>query len=184
MSAVCGLGCADRRGWIVNRRLLRMILMMFTGATAARRPGPLLALFRWRYEIAALAAVFGAGRLGAIAASVIGLVVIVAVIAWSELRAWLLRRVWVVVIRHRLRSAFRGAALASWTGRRPAILWTSPRPKGVRVVLSLPAGLELADIVALRHVLSAACFAADVLIDRHPRYGNVVVLFCIPREPW
>jgi hypothetical protein len=168
----------------VNRRLLRMIALLLGGGANARRAGPILLVFQWRYEIAILAVAYGLTRLGAIPASVIGLIAVVAVTVWPAFRAWLLRRVWAVVIQHRLRSAFRGAALASWTGRRPSILWTSPKPKGVRVVLSLPAGLELADIVALRNVLSAACFAADVLIDRHPRYGNVVVLFCVPREPW
>lgn len=88
-----------------------------------------------------------------------------------------------VLLQHRLCSAFRGAALVSFSGRAPAILWTSRRPAGVRVVLSLPAGLEVADLRALREVLAAACFASDVVVERHERYADLVVLYVVTKVP-
>jgi hypothetical protein len=112
----------------------------------------------------------------------VGITAVVAVLWWPRLRSWLASRAWAVLIQHRLRSAFRGAALASWSGRIPAILWTTPRSAGVRVVLSLPAGLALADVQELREVLAAACFASDVHVDRHLDYSNIVVLFVVRRR--
>lgn len=166
---------------------LLLARLLGAGRVRRRRFNPALAAYRWRYEIALSGLSVGVAQLGATthwaASLVIILVVAVALIWWPALRRWLRGRVWAVLVQHRLRSAFRGAALSTWAGRMPAILWTSPRPAGVRVLVSLPAGLESGDLRALRDVLAAACFASDVLVERHPRHANLVALYIVTRVP-
>lgn len=170
-------------------RWLAVLLARLLGAGPVRRGrfNPVLALYRWRYELAVAGLAVSLVQFGAAthpaAAMAIVLVAAVAVVWWPALRTWLHGRMWAVAVQHRLRSAFRGAALSTWAGRMPAIVWTSPRPAGVRVLVSLPAGLEAGDVRALRDVLAAACFASDVLVERHPRYANIVAVYVVTRVP-
>lgn len=170
----------------MNRWLVFLLARLLGVGPARRRSrNPLLAAYRWRYEIAVVGLAIGVVQLGMIthwaAPLVLVLVSVIASVWWPAVRVWLRGRFWAVLLQHRLRSAFRGAALSTWSGRMPAILWTSPRSAGVRVLLSLPAGLEAADLRMLREVFAAACFASDVLVERHPRYANLVVVYVVTR---
>lgn len=166
----------------MTRRLLTTIVRLLGGGSPIRRAGLPVLLYRWRYEICGIALIVGLLRLGPTAAAAIALVAVVALVSWPGLRARVRSRLWAIVVQHRLRSAFRGAALATWDGRAPAVVWSSPRPSGVRVTLALPAGLELRDIQELHGVLAAACFASVVVVDRSPRHANVVMLFVVMRS--
>jgi hypothetical protein len=73
--------------------------------------------------------------------------------------------------------------MSTWSGRIPAILWASLRPFGVRVLVSAPAGLEVADFAQVRAALAAACFAREVDVDRHNRHGNLIILFVSTTPP-
>ena len=108
-----------------------------------RHPNPLVVVWRWRYELAVVAAFVVAPPFAALPTPVeIGLVALVVLplgippvrrLAWRRLRA--------IVLQHRLRTAFKRARVHSNSGRLPAILWTSPRSHADRVLLFLPAGL-------------------------------------------
>jgi hypothetical protein len=61
-------------------------------------------------------------------------------------------------------------------GRLPAILWTTPRDRRIRVLLACPAGVGVERIRAQRDLLAAACFATDVDVTRHRRFAHLVEL--------
>jgi hypothetical protein len=147
-----------------------------------RRPHPVLVFYRWRYEIAlAIVVPLGlvelvdfAGLAGALVVLVGG---VVSALTWPPARRVVVMRWWCVVVQHRLRRGFAQARVCTLDGRLPAIIWASPKPAGVQVLLWCPAGVDVHAIAAERHVLAAACFATDVVVEQHERYANVVGLF-------
>jgi hypothetical protein len=106
-----------------------------------------------------------------------------ALAAWPRTRRMVGDRVRSVVVQHRLRTAFRELSLTSWSGRAPAIIWSAPCPEGLRVHLACPAGISADDLVEEREALAAACYAADVRVERDPRHATVVVLVVVTRIP-
>jgi hypothetical protein len=152
-----------------------------------RRVNLLLTPYRWRYEIGLVALVAGLVQLGRtthwILPWVIVLVVGGALAAWPRTRRMVGDRVRSVVVQHRLRTAFRELSLTSGSGRAPAIIWSAPRPEGLRVHLACPAGVSADDLVEEREALAAACYAADVRVERDPRHATVVVLVVVTRIP-
>lgn len=163
--------------------MLRTIARLLGHRGLERRANPLLAAYRWRYELATLALLVAGVQLGRethwLLPVGIVLVPVLVAAAWPPFRAALRSRYWSIVIQHRLRTAFREAGVTTWAGRVPAILWATPRPAGVRVLVSCPGGVSVQDLEALRPVMAAACFAVDVFVERHPRYANLVTLFVV-----
>jgi hypothetical protein len=163
------------------------------GLLRRRRPNPLLGAYRWRYELGAAALivvlVLGLVRLAEATRWPVGLVfgatlvvisiLVVVAAVHPGLRELLRRRFWTVIIQHRLRTAFHETGLTTWTGRLPAIMWASPQPDGVRVLVWCRAGVEVADFIEVRAALAAACYAADVRVERHARYANLVELIVV-----
>lgn len=149
-----------------------------------RRPNPLLVLARWRYEL-----VLGAGvptGLYALAEATqpsiaVGLVLatLAAHLGWPAGRRFLAGRARCVLVPHRLRVGMVESRVLSWSGWLPAVLWTSPCPQGVRVLLWCPAGVDVHAFHAARSQLAAACWAADVEAVRHPRFAQLVVLLVV-----
>jgi hypothetical protein len=144
---------------------------------AGRRPGPFLLVWRWRWELALLAAAGGLGHavplevlLPAVATSVALCAVVPA------LRRFLSARFWCVATQHRLRAGLRESDVRSWGGRMPAIVWTSARRDGEQVLLACPAGVDVARIAAARGELAAACWAVDLTVRPHHRYANLAVV--------
>lgn len=143
---------------------------------AGRRPGPLLIVWRWRWELALVATVgvlvhFLPPEVLALSAGVVALVLVVPV-----LRRLALARFWCVATQHRLRAGLRESDVRSWSGRMPAIVWTSARPHGERVWLLCPAGVDAARVAASRGELAAACWAVDVDVAVDARHANVAVV--------
>lgn len=166
----------------MNRRHARsQIAELARELATPRRPNPLLAAYRWRYELAAAVAIpvtlvaldqaIGPGWLGVL---VVGLASMTW--HWPAARRFVLARIRAVIVQHRLRTAFASARICTLNGRLPAILWTSPGSAEIRVWLFCPAGVDVDRIHAARGVLAAACFAADVTVTPHPRYPAVVAL--------
>ena len=161
---------------------LRAIVRLLRGDVRRRRPNPLLALYRWRWELALVGLVVGLVRLGQVTewvvpvavVSTVGAVVAFWPPAWRVVR----NRCRAVLAEHRLRSAFHELGLTTWAGRAPAILWTSTR-QGLRVHVVCPAGIGVTELADVREQLAAACWAADVLVQRHPRHANLVVLVVV-----
>lgn len=151
---------------------------------AGRRPGPLLVLWRWRWEVIVVAAI--AGLAYAVPLQVLLPVVTVAVGVCAVvpvLRRLLRDRFWCVATQHRLRAGLRESDVRSWSGRMPAIVWTSAWDDGERLLLACPAGVDVARIAGARGELAAACWALDVMVSPHHRYSNLVVVDVVRRNP-
>ncbi|GAB3324196.1 hypothetical protein GCM10027511_32830 [Hymenobacter humi] len=149
-----------------------------------RPPNPVVAIYRWRYELALVVGLIAAAP--TIAALTPVLVVGITALAVLPLGvpqvrhlAWL--RVRAVVLQHRLRTAFRAARIHSNSGRIPAIVWTSPRTNADRVHLFLPAGLtpELLVDQTDRIAVATGGAYAEVLPTRY----RFVVKLVIVRSP-
>ena len=52
---------------------------------------------------------------------------------------------------------------------------------GLHVYLLCPAGIGASELAEVREQLAGACFAGDVLVERDPRYANLVVLLVTDR---
>lgn len=149
--------------------------------THVKRPNPVLWLYHWRYEILAAALLpYALVHLFLWLGPLWSPVALVAafnwVFYWRAARRYLRGRLRAIVVQHRLRTGFAGARICTMDGRRPAILWT--RLVGGDVVVSLfcPAGIGFEQIHARRDLLAAACFAAEIYVDRHPKYAALVTL--------
>lgn len=169
------------RGW---RRADGKYLRLF--GPQRRRPNPLLVLWRWRHPVVLAAGVpLGFGALAQatdpVAAAVVALSAGACGLWWPPARRLVVGRTWCVIVEHRLRVGMVQADIISWSGWLPAILWTRPAPRGVRVTLWCPAGVDVQDFEQSRSLLAAACWAADVEVARHPRWAHVVVLLVVKR---
>jgi hypothetical protein len=140
------------------------------------RPNPLVVLWRWRYEVGALAVIGVAGWSGA------GYIVLAVVAALGALAMWpaarrvLIARAWCVITPHRVRTACAEAWIHSRSGKIPIVLWTSPRAYGERVALWCRAGTTAADLQAQQAMLATACWAEWVHVVPHSEHRQVVVL--------
>ncbi|HEV7824678.1 MAG TPA: hypothetical protein VGP02_07205 [Mycobacteriales bacterium] len=140
------------------------------------RPNPLVVLWRWRYEVGALAAIglalwSGAGYVLLAIVAALG-----ALAMWPPARRVLIARAWCVVTPHRVRTACAEAWIHSRSGKIPIVLWTSPRPYGERVALWCPAGTTAADLQTQHTMLATACWAERVHVVPNTEHRQVVVL--------
>lgn len=149
---------------------------------ARRRPGPVLLLWRYRWEVGLVAAAVTLSHSVQpdVLFPVVG--VVVALLAGvPALRRRARDRLWCVATQHRLRTGLHEADVRSWSGQAPAIVWTSSRPYGERVLLALPPGVDVARVAAARGELSTACWAAGVVVRPHDRHVNLVVVEVVRR---
>jgi hypothetical protein len=157
-------------------------------ALASRRsPNPLVVLWRWRYELGAVASVgllgtvaVRTGQLGLLIAVVAG--VVTTAIAWPTARRFLLARMWCVVTPHRVRTACAEAWIHSRSGKIPVVLWAAPERYGERVVLWCRAGTTVQQLEAQLPMLATACWAEAVRVARNPRHPQVVTLEIVRRD--
>ncbi|SEF33104.1 hypothetical protein SAMN05421837_106601 [Amycolatopsis pretoriensis] len=153
-----------------------------------KRPNPLLWLYHWRYEILALTVLpYALVNLVLWLGPVWSLVALAAafnwVFYWRAARRHLRGRLRAIVVQHRLRTAFASARICTVDGSRPAILWTRPLDGDVVVSLFCPAGIGFDQIHSRREVLADACFATEIYVDRHPKYGALVTLTICAKKP-
>jgi hypothetical protein len=153
-----------------------------------RHPNPVLAVYRWRYELLLVALVGCLVRLGQVvhwaAPVALALTVVVVVAAWEPARRAVADRARSVVVQHRLRSAFHELCLTTWGGRMPAILWTAQSPEGLRVRLLCPAGVAAQHFTAeALATLAAACDAPEVRVEANPKHPALVTLVVVGRPP-
>jgi hypothetical protein len=171
------------RGGGDGKKAIMRRFRLFDEGSARKRPNVFLALYRWRYEIGVVIAGVAVFRLGQAThwtvAAAVAVAAVGGVVVWPAARGFVAARFRCAVTQHRLRTAFQEAGLVTLRGRMPAILWCTPKKAGIRVLVSLCAGLEVADLVRERRVLAAACFASDVYVERHPSYANIIVLFVV-----
>jgi hypothetical protein len=151
------------------------------------RANPVVATWRWRYELVVAAALAAAWiALGTAAAAVLtgGLAAALALTAcFPRGRRFLAARAWCIVTAHRVRTGCAQAWIHTRYGKLPFILWTRSRPSGERVYLWCRAGTTAADFSSARELLAAACMAKDIKVSRHVRYAHLIALDVIRREP-
>jgi hypothetical protein len=98
-------------------------------------------------------------------------------------RRFLIRRVWCVITRHRMRSCFVQSRTMTLDGRMPFLLWSRPSPVGERVRVWLPAGLSVKDIEDDGERLAAACWAHEVRVTPTRHQAALVIVDVIRRDP-
>ncbi len=150
------------------------------------RANPVVAAWRWRYELVAAAALAAAWiALGTAAAAALmgGLAAALALTAcFPRGRRFLAARAWCIVTAHRVRTGCAQAWIHTRYGKLPFVLWTRSRPSGERVYLWCRAGTSAADFSSARDLLAAACMAKEIKVRQHARYAQLIALDVIRRE--
>jgi hypothetical protein len=149
-----------------------------------RRPGPVEFCWHWRWELAILAAAgtfsgliaASFGLLALAAAAAAGLAGLGALLCWPPARVRMFAWARCVVTSHRVRAGCASAWVQTRSGRLPFVLYTVPTGFGERVQLWCPAGITAGDLFAARHVLAAACWAAEVRVIAGLRHAHIVTL--------
>lgn len=151
-----------------------------------RRRNLALIPWRWRWELGfGIGTPLGLEALADATHPVVALCLIgTAIAAWVGLpgaRRVLTARAHAILVQHRLRVGMVESGVLSWSGRLPALLWTRVVDRGVRLLLWCPAGVDVIAFHATRSQLTAACWAADVEVVRHPRWAHLIVLLVVTR---
>jgi hypothetical protein len=149
------------------------------------RPNPVVAAWRWRYELGlavglpiAVIALVSAGEVRA----VLWVSVLCGVISASPaVRRLVIARAWCVITPHRVRTACAQSWVHSRGGKIPIVLLTTRGSFGERTYLWCRAGTSPEDLVWARSRLAAACWAADIEIARHEHYAQLVRLDVVRR---
>lgn len=102
---------------------------------------------------------------------------------WSPSRQAVAARAWSIITPHRVRVGCVQARIYSRSGRLPIILRTSVQPFGERVRIWCTAGTSVEDFESARSILRAACWAADVRVERSTRHAHLITLDVIRRLP-
>jgi hypothetical protein len=151
------------------------------------RANPIVAAWRWRYELAGavgLAAAWMALDSTAAAWLTAGLAAMLAITAcFPRWRRFLVACAWGIVTPHRVRVGCAQAWIHSRYGKIPIILLTRRQPFGERIYVWCRAGTSAADFSSARKLLAAACWAKDVQTSHHARYAHMVTLDVVRREP-
>lgn len=152
-------------------------------------PNPLVAVWRWRYEIALLAALAASLTVAIISIGVwptVGALTVITLTAlcWPPARQFVVNRAWCILTAHRVRVGCAEAMIYSRRGKIPIIMWTSHQPFGERVLLWCRAGTSIDDFITTRAVLTSACWAQDVAVLPDTRHPHLVTLDVIRRPPY
>ena len=151
-------------------------------------PTLLVAVWRWRYEIALLAGLAAILTVGIISVGILptialATVITLAVLVWPPVRQFVLNRAWCIITAHRVRVGCAEAMIYSSRGKIPIILWTTHQSFGERVLLWCRAGTSVDDLVTARTVLATACWAQDVAVFFDVDHIHLVTLDVIRRSP-
>jgi hypothetical protein len=109
--------------------------------------------------------------------------VLAVLLAIPASRRFLVRRMWCVITRHRMRTCFVQSRTMTLDGRMPFLLWSRPSPVGERVRVWIPAGLSVKDIEDDAQRLAAACWAHEVRITPTRHQAALVIVDVIRRDP-
>ncbi len=148
----------------------------------------LLALWRWSIEItlAVLLLVSWFHLRALMPAYAVAMVMAFPIVAICNFKRgrWLLGGMFfVLLVRHRLRTALVQLGSRNRSGKLPWLVWWYPTPVGERVVLLLVAGMSAAQIEESADALAAACWARQVRVDKSRRMTNFVRVDIIRRDP-
>jgi hypothetical protein len=148
----------------------------------------LLAVWRWSIEIALTVAVLIVwfrlrAHMPAYATAMVMTFPIVAACNFKFGRRMLVGWVYVLFVRHRLRTALVQLGSRNRSGKLPWLVWWYPTPVGARVVLLLVAGMSAKQIEESADALAAACVARQVRVDTNRRMTAFVRVDVIRRDP-
>ncbi|MCO1657432.1 hypothetical protein [Pseudonocardia humida] len=116
--------------------------------------------------------------------TVIGMTVTVLVVfAVPASRRFVIRRMWCVITRHRMRACFKRTRGAIHHGKLPYLWWSRPSPVGERVRVWLPAGLSVKDVQHITDELATACWAREARITPSRSQAASVVIDIVRRDP-
>lgn len=150
------------------------------------RANPVVAAWRWRYELAGVAGLsaawltLGTATTASLTAGLAVLLIITA--CFPAGRRFIAARMWCIVTPHRVRAGCAQAWIHSRNGKLPFIWMTRRQPFGERVYLWCRAGISAVDFRSARELLTAACWAEDVQVSHHARYTHLVALDVIRRR--
>ena len=116
-------------------------------------------------------------------APVILLAVIVVIAVVPVSRRFVIRRVWCVFSRHRVRKCFVQSRVMTHEGLLPLFMWTRPTPVGDRLWLWLRPGLSGRDIEAVSDRIAAACWASTARVRVSAKRAAIVSVEVIRRDP-
>jgi hypothetical protein len=148
----------------------------------------LLAVWRWSVEITLAVLVLIAwfrlrAHMPAYATAMVMAFPIVAACNFKLGRRLLVGWVYVLFVRHRLRTALVQLGSRNRSGKLPWLVWWYPTPVGARVVLLLVAGMSAKQIEESADALAAACLARQVRVDTNRRMTAFVRVDVIRRDP-
>ena len=167
----------------------RMTTDLRRALTTVAPPTLLVAIWRWRNEIALLAGLAAILTVGIISVGVLPTIAVVTVITlvvliWPPARQLALDRAWCIITAHRVRVGCAEAMIYSSRGKIPIIFWTAHQPFGERVLLWCRAGTSIHDFVTHRAILTSACWAQDVAVLPDLQHPHLVTLDVIRRPPY
>jgi hypothetical protein len=111
----------------------------------------------------------------------VAIIVVIAVVPWS--RRLVIRRVWCVFSRHRVRKCFVQSRVMTHEGLLPLFMWTRPTPVGDRLWLWLRPGLSGRDIEAVADRIAAACWASTARVRVNTKRAAIVSVEVVRRDP-
>jgi hypothetical protein len=111
----------------------------------------------------------------------VAVVVVIAVVPWS--RRFVIRRVWCVFSRHRVRKCFVQSRVMTHEGLLPLFMWTRPTPVGDRLWLWLRPGLSGRDIESVADRIAVACWASTARVRVSAKRAAIVSVDVIRRDP-
>jgi hypothetical protein len=148
----------------------------------------LLAIWRWSIEILLLALLIITWfRLSAHMPNYAVAAVLVVPFAiganFPRVRRLLAGWCWVLVVRHRFRTALVQTGVRNRSGKLPWIVAWRPTAVGERVTLLMVAGMSATDVENAADALAAACWARQVRVDKNRRSAAFVRVDVIRRDP-
>ncbi|MER6825312.1 hypothetical protein ABT352_04930 [Streptosporangium sp. NPDC000563] len=167
----------------MSRRDLRGSRYGHPGGRPPSRAGLVVRLWRWRTEVALLAAasfltvtVALSLREGDWWPFLVVVCAAVTPVASGFGRKWVTAHVWCLVSRHRLQRACAETGIHTRFGRLPLILWITPTVAGEKALVLARAGTCAEDFDAFSAEIAAACYARDAVVSRHLRWGNLLTV--------
>lgn len=151
----------------------------------SKRPSLPVIIWRWRYEIALVAAL---ALISTVFIHTLGVAVTI-IAASAALGAlsppWpqrLAAFAWHLVTPHLLRSGLAQARIHNRKGSQPFVVRVTRKPFGQRIRLWCPAGTCAEDIIDARATLRAACWAAEIRVWRDEQHSQLVTVDVIRRR--
>jgi hypothetical protein len=111
----------------------------------------------------------------------VAVIVVIAVVPFS--RRFVIRRVWCVFSRHRVRKCFVQSRVMTHEGLLPLFMWTRPTSVGDRLWLWLRPGLSGRDIEAVTDRIAAACWASTARVKVSAKRAAIVSVEVVRRDP-